>query len=404
MFTVLFAASACEFKPDRGGAPSTAAKGPRFADARFEKSFKIELFAALDPISPPLKDVFNPKGPGQQYAFYDLVLAKEATDILPGLYATSGPYPGPRGDRIFRIDAAGDITVFRKGFNSTSQLALTQGTQSTPIISAAYKEVAGAMLVAEPLTGGIRSVDPLSMKLGTMAKVPIFPRGMTFGLDIFPNDPRNKKVVLYVEGEVLDVPGKGPGKGAGKGRVLRVLTNGDLPTLVAEFEIPKPPPAKGGRAAGAACGKSVLFDYRGTFAGGVPGLIVSTFTISSVELTPDPPLNLDVIYSITPSPDGPRIRKLATGLNGIMYIKLGPGGEVYGSDLYIPMLGTPNEAQNGAVMRLSPDGTLRPFLKNIKATAVAFDMAGVLGVKEAMYVSEFTPYKPGRIWRIVPTR
>jgi hypothetical protein len=364
-------------------APESAAQ-PRVAVS----GLKIELFAALDPVSPGLIDPMDPKGPGQQYAFYDLALSTGQNGFPPRLYASTGPFPRERGNRIFRIDSAGHVTVFRTGFNSSQQLVFTRGP---------YKAL-GGMLVSEPLTGRIRAVDPTKFPMATVATVTrnVIPRGLTFGRDVFPNRPDAKEEVLYVEGETRDAPNRA--------RILRVPAPPRVAAMsvVADFEVPKLPPAPRGQAGGMSCGKAAAFDDAGTFAQGVPGLIVSTFTITSVNLTDAPPPNLDRIYSITPSPAGPVTRTLASGLNGVMYIKLGPGDEVFGSDLYVPTLGTPSRAQNGSVLRLNPEGKLTTFIENIKATSIAFDIEGVLGVKRAMYVSEFTPYEPGRIWRVTP--
>jgi hypothetical protein len=132
-------------------------------------------------------------------------------------------------------------------------------------------------------------------------------------------------------------------------------------------------------------------------------LVVATFTIPSLQLTPDPPAGRDSIYAITPTANGSKVTLLAKGLDGIMFMKIAPGEEVYGHGVYVPTLGTPSTDHNGGVFVVRPgDTTPTPFLKNVKAASVAFDIDGTLGVKNALYVASFDPYQPGQIWRVTP--
>jgi hypothetical protein len=66
------------------------------------------------------------------------------------------------------------------------------------------------------------------------------------------------------------------------------------------------------------------------------------------------------------------------------------------------MLGTPSVRRNGAVSVLGDSGKVTEFMTNLNATSVIFDLEGVLGVANAMYVAAFDPYEPGVIWRVTP--
>src|SRR5690606_20171841 len=105
----------------------------------------------------------------------------------------------------------------------------------------------------------------------------------------------------------------------------------------------------------------------------------------------------DAIFSVSSSGT---ITPLATGLNGVELLTLGPGG-VFSEDLFLATLGTRFNS-DGAIYTLSPDGALTPFMTNIDAIHVAFDTEGVLG--GGMFVSDLTQRAgSGKICRVTPT-
>jgi hypothetical protein len=301
-----------------------------------------------------------------------------------------------------------------------------------------------SLIVAEPLTSSIRSLSaqPTAAistitnftQLNLRPAVPtvkhpaddapgtIRPTGLAVGPDMFAPALKLQadEQVLYMTDFNMSDAWSGS-----KAKVLRVPLSGNgTPTVVAEIPVAELPGGKArmeelGRVAGissakaASCSASVrgvlapatIEELRRDQKPNVPDgvLLVATFTIPSLQLTAEKPAGRDSIYAITPTGTGSKVTLFAKGLDGIMFMKIAPGEEVYGPGVYVPTLGTPSVDRNGGVFVVRPgDTTPVPFLKNVKAASVAFDIQGILGVKNALYVASFDPYQPGEIWRITP--
>src|SRR5262249_42868313 len=108
--------------------------------------------------------------------------------------------------------------------------------------------------------------------------------------------------------------------------------------------------------------------------------------------------NTAEIYTV--SADGQNVNQIAGGLNGIQLITAGPGG-IFGPNLFVASEGGFGIG-DGNVSILQPNGALMPFLLNIDAASVAFDLQGILGVPGAMYVSDLVddPNAASKIYRV----
>lgn len=129
------------------------------------------------------------------------------------------------------------------------------------------------------------------------------------------------------------------------------------------------------------------------------GFVAGTF---SARFGDPNPHGFDAVYSI--SADGHTVSPLTTGLSGIEFLTVGPGG-AFGDDLFIAAHGT-DLNRDGGVYTVAPDGTMTTFMIGIDATDIAFDTEGILG--GGMFVSDL--YNPwgapddlpvSKIWRII---
>jgi hypothetical protein len=416
LFVVLFGASACEqIRPEPDKMPPSADKGPQFADARTAQSFKIEMFAKLDRADPPLFDPFNPEGPGQQYAFYDMKLSDGSDGLPAGIYSTTGPFPLERSSRILHVDKSRKIKVYAEGFQGSNAIVLGGGKLKTN----------GGFLVTEPVTSSIRYVsrEP-SAQFATLSKFrrrgprslsevvhpadadngAVRPTGLAVGRDIFAEGPNSRRLVLYMTdfnmgdswsrqtAKILRIPLAEDG-------ALRVT---ESPGIVAEIPVPRLPGVPDSSIAGVSSAKALFFDDGGLFANGQPALLAATFSIPSLDLTDQPPGKLDNIYAITPGSQGPNVTAIAKGFDGTMFPAMAPAGSAFANGLYVPTLGTPSKAPNGGIFTVAPGGRTTTFIENVNATSVVFDSKGVLGVADSMYFATFDPYQPGVIWQVSP--
>lgn len=374
--------------------PQEAEPGPPVVT---NPNFTVTQFAALPMLDPGLEDPLCEEGQGQQYAMYSMVLSDGTRGFPKGLLATTGPFPGERSDRIFHFDEQGTSKVLVQGFAGSQQMIWTTGKYAQ----------AGALLVAEPISGKIRTVLEGGSQLGVLVDLsPVVASGLTMGPDIFGGSGEE---VLYVS-DMSNEEGN-------KGGVWRVPPpgSGEEPSRVSDVPLAKLPDVaqqnnphlllkKGERKgnAGMSAADALLFDTTGDIAG-KPAILAFTFSVPSICLTTKGHVNLDGVYSISPGPGAP-IKPVAKGqgLNGLMFAAYGPDSGGFGKGIYIPMLGTPSGKRDGAVTVLEKQGNTSDFLTNIHATSVVFDKEGVLGVPNAMYVAAFDPYSPGVIWRVVP--
>lgn len=416
MFIVLFGASACEIKPVRDGAPPMAVKTPIFANEKFAKSFKIEMFVQLEAVDPPLFDPFDPNGPGQQFAFYDLELSDGSDGLPAGIYATTGPFPKDRSNRIFHIDKSRKVNVYAKGFQGSNALVLSGGKLNLD----------GGILVTEPQTSSIVYVprDP-SKKIETLVTFPrrgpeslseivhaadsnplaVRPTGLTVGTDIFVEGPNSKRLVLYMtDFNMSDAWSRN------RAKVLRIplaedgaLSVTESPGIVAEIPILQFSGAPDSVIAGISSAKALLFDDGGVMSGGQPALLVVTFSIPSLAITDQAPGKLDKIYALTAGSQGPTVTTISKGFDGAMFPAMPTGANTaFRQGLYVPTLGTASKSPNGGIFIVEPGGRTTTFIENVNASSVMFDPTGVLGVADSMYIATFDPYEPGIIWQVSP--
>jgi hypothetical protein len=133
-----------------------------------------------------------------------------------------------------------------------------------------------------------------------------------------------------------------------------------------------------------------------TFPNGIAmygGILVGLFNFAS-----DP--DTGAIFLV--STDGQTVEPIATGLNGIQMITMGPGG-AFGNEVFVASEGRdfPElEIGDGAVYTLSPNGALTEFMTNLDASSVVFDVDRVLG--GGMFVSDIVddPNVASKIWRV----
>ena len=135
-------------QPDREGPPQVG-DFPKFATRALAESFQIRPFAWLEASDPPLFDPFNPDGPGQQFAFYDMELSDGSGRLPKGLFATTGPFPLERSNRIYFVSPEGEVEVFREGFAGSNGI----------VLGGELLELNGGFLVAESVTV-LRDIQP----------------------------------------------------------------------------------------------------------------------------------------------------------------------------------------------------------------------------------------------------
>jgi len=105
-----------------------------------------------------------------------------------------------------------------------------------------------------------------------------------------------------------------------------------------------------------------------------------------------------------------KVEPFSTGYDGLELFEFGPG-EPYGKELYVATMGN-DRPGNGFVYKVMPDGSKIPFIVGISAGDVEFDPEGILGTKDAMYVSDVSPgWKDGKqvpaagkIWKVTPVQ
>jgi len=342
---------------DRGARISEGVVVPLAAEPN---KFKVELFADLS-------DIYPPEEGRPEHKFFALTINNGEGGFKPGLYATAGPFPLPRGTEVYRIDRSGKVSVFVNGFESNESILFARGRYGS------------GMLVTEPRRGRIRRVLPNTDGTGMLVAEPFAVVGdpsfgpivMTYGPDFIAKDPNKRHdEVIYV----TDYAG---------GQVLRLDPWG-RDTMVTSISNPS-----GGGV------KAVIVDPAGRF-GSV--LLVGTFSIAGLKRT-----HADTLTSVSfqDSPEGPfaTTSVLADEFQGLELLTFGPGG-VFGQDLYVSEMGTAAYA-DGRVYTLSADGTLTTFLTNIDACSVVFDTEGILG--GGMFVSDLTNRAGvGKIWRVIP--
>ena len=412
---VLLGTSACETKPSRDGAKTPTVETPIFADARYAKNFKIEMFVQLKPVVPPLHDPFDPNGPGQQFAFYDMELSSGADGLPPGIFATTGPFPLDRSNRIFHIDSKRNVNVYAEGFQGSNALVLSGGKL----------DLDGGILVTEPQTSSIVYLSSApSLQIETLVKFPrrgpeslseivhpadantlaVRPTGLVVGPDIFVEGSNSTRQVLYMtDFNMSDAWSRKQAK------VLRIpladdggLSVTESPGIVAQVPVHQFPGAPESTIAGIASAKALLFDDGGFYTNGQPALLVVTFAIPSLGLTDIPPGKLDKVYALTAGNQGPQITTISKGFDGAMFPAMPPSGSAFAQGLYVPTLGTASKSPNGGIFIVEQGGRTTTFIENVNASSVMFDPKGVLGVADSMYISTFDPYEPGIIWQVSP--
>jgi hypothetical protein len=110
--------------------------------------------------------------PGNPKVF-QLTISSGQNGFAPGLYVTSGPLAGPRSDRLFRVDATGQVSVVMDGFNSNESLVFAQG---------AYGD---GLLISEPREQRILRLlsDGTISTFATLGTAPFGPADITYGDD-----------------------------------------------------------------------------------------------------------------------------------------------------------------------------------------------------------------------------
>jgi hypothetical protein len=275
---------------------------------------------------------------------FDMTLTNGQDGFPAGLYIPSGP--SFQGDsekrRLFRVSSPGQVNVVEDRF--------TSGVESVVFAKGQY---GNGMLLSQPQEQKILRLqaDGTLTTFTSLGTRPFGPAGIAFGADGF----------LYA----ADFTG---------GNILRVQPDGTS-SQFASIGPERP--------------KAVLADSSGRYGG---GLIAATFST-----VPD-----NSIFMI--SSDGTTVTRLATGLTGIEFLTLGPGGE-FGSDLYVSLHGT-NLNGDGGISTVAPDGTVTSFLTGIDGMDVVFDTSGILG--GGMFVGDLdnplgAPGNTfGKIWRVTP--
>ena len=353
LFLLLLTACTC----DRGVSIPEGVVVPLAAEPN---KFKVELFADLS-------DIYPPKEGRPEYKFLALTISNGEGGFKPGLYATAGPFPLPRGTEVYRIDRSGKVNVVVAGFESNESILFAHG------------QYGDGMLVTEPRRGRIRHVLANPDGTGTLVPEPFAVVGdssfgpivMTYGPDFMAKDPNKRQdEVIYA----TDYAG---------GQVLRLDPQGG-DTVLADISNPS-----GGGV------KAVIVDNSGRFGG---GLLVGTFSIAGLKRT-----NADTITSVTfqDSPKGPVVSTsiVVAEFQGLELLTFGPGG-IFSQDLFVAEMGTAAYA-DGRVLTLSADGTLTTFLNNIDAASIVFDTEGILG--GGMFVSDLTNRAGvSKIWRVTP--
>jgi hypothetical protein len=276
---------------------------------------------------------------------FQLTFSSGEQGFSPGLFVTGGPgVVGMQGTQLFQITGPNTFSIVAGGFQSNMSMLFGQGAYGTGMLITAPAQTRILRLLADGTLGEFA-------KLGT--------------------PPQGPAIMAYGPGNSLFVTDR-----AG-GTILQVLPSGQSSVFAT---VGGPPGAMSSGPTG------LINDVSGRYGG---GLVVGTHH-HLIETLSGP----DAIFSVSSSGT---LTPLATGLNGVELLTLGPGG-AFGADLFVATVGTRFNS-DGAVYTLSPDGALTPFLTNIDAIHVAFDTEGVLG--GGMFISDLTQRAgSGKIWRV----
>lgn len=326
---------------------------------------------------------------------FQLTFTNGENGFPPGLYVTSGPAGDDRSDRLIRVDqcmskdSMQNVTIVKDGFVSNEALVFARG---------AYGD---GMLISVPLKQQIMrlSSNGTLTNFTSVGTAPFGPAGINFGPDPLGEFPE----VLFA----VDFSGN---------RTLRIEPDGSSTVFMecpSDFCDETPPSQTftgggGSSGGGGASGKWLMRDSTTNYiraANYTDGFIFSTFSFG----IPD----AGAILAI-PS-DGKNFTNLAgRGLNstrepafgpssnraldGVEILAFGPGGS-FGSDLYVPTIGSDGLHGGGNLLIISPEGTSTPFITNIDATSVAFDSNEILG--GGMFIADFNEeLGAGKIWRV----
>jgi hypothetical protein len=132
----------------------------------------------------------------------------------------------------------------------------------------------------------------------------------------------------------------------------------------------------------------------GGFGGGGASRSFLVATFSAPDINPP---GAGAVFSAFEDDGNVTVIKLASGLDGIELLNVGPGG-VFGTDIFVPTIGGAANA-DGILYTMSQDRTLTPFMIGLDAVAVAFDTENILG--GGMFVSDINDGGgAGKIWRI----
>lgn len=267
------------------------------------------------------------------------------------MFVSTGPLPS--WDTLLFINPTGEVSVFKDGFVSNEGLAFARGS---------YGE---GMFIGELQNGRILRLLPdgtVSVFSSGFTQPPegLGPAQFTYG----PDPEGILDEVLYASD-------------FSSGNILRVNPDGTTKVF----------------ASTVARQKAIAH---------APGFCGGDFVASNFNFDGDP--NTGSIFSI--SADGQTVTQQITGLEGLQFMTLSPGG-AFGDYVYVAAeddIQQPEEMNDGLVYTLSKSCELKPFMTQIDANNVVFDTQGVLG--GGMFVSgadQFgVPEKQNIIWRVVP--
>ncbi len=287
-------------------------------------------------------------------AFY-MLLEDGSNGFPPGLYISSGPAVGSlttENDRLFLLDPSGNTSVFHAGFEGGNEaMVFAKGDYGEGMLITAPNELAILRLSAN---------GELSTFIESVGTEPFGLTGMAY----------DDKGIL----RACDFEGR---------RVLHICPDKSTPVFV-DLNVLGNGPNKP---------KGIAFNTDNASGG---EFVLGTFSAGE-ELS-----GTDVVYSV--ARDGKSLQELSTGFDGLEFLTFGPGNE-FGNFLYAASQATIKNA-DGAVYQIKPDGSTEPFVTNIDAVHVVFDVDGILG--GGMLISDFNngfengqPFPAaGRIWRV----
>lgn len=160
---------------------ATSSPGAPQLGAEYQSSFGVELFANFAQF-------------GRLKAF-QITISSGEQGFGAGMYVTSGPAVGDRGDRIVFIDTLDSASILHGGFLSNETLVFAQG------------EYGSGILVAEPRAGRITRllVDGTTSAFATLGTLPFGPAQVAFN---------NGKLYVsdFTSGNILSVDSAGGSK------------------------------------------------------------------------------------------------------------------------------------------------------------------------------------------------